>query len=83
MLREALKQELDRLNEDELQKIADFIRLISSSSSSATFPSEVPFWQRATPTERACEFRDWVSHLSKTSISLSDEAGSRESIYEE
>lgn len=78
MLRETLKQELDRLNEDELQKIADFIRLISSPSSSATFSDDVPFWQRATPTERAREFREWVSHLPKTNVSLSDEAFSRD-----
>lgn len=83
MLRENLKQELDRLNEDELRKIADFIHSISSQSNRAKFSSEVPFWQRATPIQRAREFREWVSHLPETSVSLSDEAFNRDLIYEE
>ncbi|MBD1926546.1 hypothetical protein H6F74_09860 [Trichocoleus sp. FACHB-90] len=45
--------------------------------------SSVPFWQRATPVERARELREWVSQLPKNSPSLPDEAFSRDSIYEE
>lgn len=82
MLREKLKQELDRLDEEQLQKIADFISFIESKSVRST-SSFVPLWQRATPTERAREFRDWISQLPVTSVSLSDEAFSRDRIYEE
>jgi hypothetical protein len=82
MLREKLKQELDKLNEDQLKKIANFISLIESQSSQVT-SSFIPFWQKATPTERAKEFRDWISQLPTTSVSLPDEAFSRECIYEE
>lgn len=82
MLREKLKQELDKLNEDQLKKIADFISLIESESAQVT-SSVVPFWQTATPAERAREFRDWISQLPTTNVSLSDEAFSRDRIYEE
>ena len=82
MLREKLKQELDRLNEDQLKKIADFITLIESESDRIT-SSFVPFWQTATAAERAREFRDWISQLPTTSVSLPDEAFSRDLIYEE
>jgi hypothetical protein len=82
MLREKLKQQLDRLNEDQLKKIADFITLIESESDRVT-SSFVPFWQTATPAERAREFRDWISQLPRTNVSLSDEAFSRDLMYEE
>ncbi|HEY9852480.1 MAG TPA: hypothetical protein V6D28_23615 [Leptolyngbyaceae cyanobacterium] len=82
MLREKLKQELDRLNEDQLKKIADFISLIDSEANQLT-SSFVPFWQTATPSERAREFRDWISQLPTTNVSLSDEAFSSDRIYEE
>jgi Asp-tRNA(Asn)/Glu-tRNA(Gln) amidotransferase B subunit len=39
-------------------------------------------WQRATPSERAREFREWVLQLPKGSPSLPDEAFNRDSIYE-
>ncbi len=81
MLREKLKQELDKLNEDQLKKIADFIAFIEFQASLAE--SSAPFWQRATAAERARDFREWVSQLPKTSPSLPDEAFSRDSIYEE
>lgn len=82
MLREQLKQQIDRLNEDQLQKIADFINLIQSQSEQLT-SYKIPFWQTATPAERAREFRNWVSQLPRTGVSLSDEAFSRDRIYEE
>ena len=82
MLREKLKQELDKLNEDQLKKVANFISLMESQSSQVT-SSFVPFWQKATPTQRAREFRDWISQLPKTSVSLPTDAFSRECIYEE
>lgn len=80
MLREDLKKELDKLNDEQLRKIADFI--IDLEVQSGQIQSSVPFWQRATPPERAREFRDWVLHLPKGSPSLPDEAFNRDSIYE-
>ena len=81
MLREKLKQELDKLNEEQLKKIADFIAFIEFQAKQ--IESSTLFWQSTTPVERAKEFREWVSQLPKTNLSLSDEAFSRESIYEE
>lgn len=80
MLREDLKKELDKLNEEQLKKIADFIAFIEFQSGQAT--SLAPFWQRATPSERAREFREWVLQLPKDGPSLPDEAFSRDHIYE-
>lgn len=81
MLREDLKKELDKLNDEQLKKIASFITLIEFQSRQGT--SSTPFWQRATPVERAREFRGWVSQLPKNGPSLPNEAFSRDSIYEE
>lgn len=51
MLREDLKKELDKLNDEQLKKIADFIADLEFQSRQVT--SSVPFWQRVTPPERA------------------------------
>jgi hypothetical protein len=48
----------------------------------STWPKTVLFWQRATPTERAEDFRLWVDQLPKTNTTLADEAFDRGSIYE-
>jgi hypothetical protein len=80
MLRENLKKELDALNDEQLQKVADFIAS-AEFQTRHDLPS-VPFWQRATPAERAKEFREWVLPLSKGTHSLQDTAFSRDSIYE-
>lgn len=82
MLREKLKQKLDELNETQLKKIADFINSIELEPNRVT-SSYVPFWQTATPAERAREFHDWISQLPTTNVSLSDEAFNRDRIYEE
>ncbi|NJM86871.1 MAG: hypothetical protein HC847_06395 [Hydrococcus sp. RU_2_2] len=81
MLREDLKKELDKLNDEQLQKIADFITSLELQSEQIT--QSTPFWQRTTSTERSREFREWVSQLPKDSPSLSDEAFSRDTIYAE
>ncbi len=81
MLREKLKEELDKLNEQQLHKIADYIAFIDFQSKQVE--ASVPFWQKATPAERAKEFQQWVSQLSRNGVSLPDEAFSRDSIYEE
>ncbi|HIK14322.1 MAG TPA: hypothetical protein IGS53_03335 [Leptolyngbyaceae cyanobacterium M33_DOE_097] len=79
MLREELKKELDRLNDEQLKKIADFIAFIEFQSRQSA-PSS-PFWQRATSVERAKDFRQWISQLPKYDLSLPDEAFSRDTIY--
>lgn len=81
MLRDNLKQELDKLNDEQLEKIADFIALVEAQAKQAA-PS-TPFWQRASAAERAREFRAWVSQLPQNSLSLPDEAFNRDTIYAE
>jgi len=39
-----------------------------------------PFWQSATPLERANDLRKWVAQLPITKLSLSDEACDRANI---
>ena len=80
MLREDLKKELDKLNDEQLKKIADFIAFIEFQSRQVV--SSVPFWQRATPSDRVREFREWVLQLPQGGPSLRDEAFNRDSIYE-
>ncbi|MGB3292986.1 MAG: hypothetical protein WBB01_08375 [Phormidesmis sp.] len=80
MLRKTLKQEIDKLSDDQLRKIADFVSLIKVQAQQLT--KTVPFWQRATPVERAEDFRVWVTQLPETSIALTDEAFDRGGIYE-
>lgn len=81
MLRDTLKQKIDQLNEDQLQRIAEFITVVKRQTPSDE-STHVPFWQSATPTERAQDFRTWVEQLPKTDLSLPDEACDRASIYE-
>jgi hypothetical protein len=42
MLREDLKKELDKLNDEQLKKIADFVAYLEFQSRQAA--SSVPFW---------------------------------------
>jgi hypothetical protein len=76
--RETLKNEIDKLSEEQLEVVAAFINYQLRQVSVST-----PIWQKATPMERARYFREWVSQLPKNSPSLSIEAISRDSIYEE
>jgi nucleotidyltransferase/DNA polymerase involved in DNA repair len=80
MLREKLKQKLDKLNEEQLKKIANFIAFIEFQDQQVK--SSTPALQKITPAEQAKEFRQWVAQLPKNNVSLSNEAFSRESIYE-
>ena len=80
MLKDTLKQEIDSLNEEQLEKIAD---LITSLKSQDKDKRELkPFWQKATSEERSQEFREWAAQLPHNNISLSDDAFDRESIYD-
>ncbi|MEM9155812.1 MAG: hypothetical protein AAGB13_12400 [Cyanobacteria bacterium P01_F01_bin.33] len=80
MLRETLKQEIDKLNDSQLRRLADFIDSVKIQAQQLV--QVTPFWQRATPVERDADFRRWVSQLPKTSITLSDDAFDRSNIYE-
>jgi hypothetical protein len=81
MLREELKKELDKLDDEQLKKIANFIADLELQSRQVA--SSTPFWQRVTFVERSKEFRQWVSQLPKNNLSLPDEAFSRDIIYAE
>jgi len=79
-LRTNLKQELDKLSDSQLRRIADFVQLVKIQAQPV--PKFIPLWQRATPAERAEEFRTWVAQLPETRISLSNQAFDRDSLYE-
>lgn len=81
MLREEIKKELDKLNNEQIKKIADFIAFVEFQSKQVT--SSTPFWQRSTSVERSREFRKWISQLPKNGLSLPDEAFNRDNIYAE
>lgn len=81
MLRETLKREIDKLSDSQLRRIADFVALIKTQAQQ--LPNAIPFWQRATPAERAEDFRTWVSQLPETRISLPDTAFDRGNLYDE
>lgn len=80
ILRETVKKQIDSLNENQLSRIADYILSLKVQTKSVM--KTTPFWQNATPKERAKDFLEWVSGLNKTGLTLSDEAFDRGSIYE-
>ena len=80
ILRDILKQEIDMLDENQLSKIAEFIASIKAQTEQLI--KTAPYWQRATPSERSQEFRNWVAELPRTGLSLPNEAFDRDSIYE-
>ncbi|MGK7903944.1 MAG: hypothetical protein AB4352_21565 [Hormoscilla sp.] len=78
MLKENLKQEIDKLSDEQLKIIADLIA--SREFETGKLERVASRWQ--TPEERARDFRAWISQLPFNSPSLSDRAFSRDSIYE-
>ena len=80
MLRETLKHEIDTLSESQFSRIAVFVDLLKAQA--RNWMKTGPFWQNATPAERARDFRTWAVGLPKVGTSLSDEAFNRGSIYE-
>ncbi|MBE9100865.1 hypothetical protein [Vacuolonema iberomarrocanum] len=80
MLRETLKQEIDKLSDSQLRKVAEFMKAVKPQAQQLT--QAIPFWQHATPAERAEDFRRWIAQLPQTSITLADEAFDRGNIYE-
>lgn len=79
-LRETVKKQIDSLNENQLSRIADYISSLTTQAK--TVMKTKPFWQSATPKERAQDFVEWISGLNNTGSSLTDEAFDRASIYE-
>lgn len=77
--REAVKQQIDTLSENQLAQITEYI--LSLRSKRAKKRTLQPFWQTATPQERSQDFLQWVKSLQKTALTLSDEAFDRASIY--
>ena len=79
--KEDLKEEISKLDEQQISKVADYISSLKIRDSQAKL--DEPTWRRLTPAERAKDFRGWVSQLPKSGSSLPDEAFSRDNIYEE
>lgn len=80
VLREMVKQEIDRLNENQLSRIAEYIVYLQAETQNGV--KTTPFWESATPQERSQDFLEWVSGLNRTGSTLPDEAFDRASIYE-
>lgn len=79
MLKEKVKQEIDKLNEDQLRRVEIFIASIQLEAEK----SSVPLWKRTTPAERARDLEEWASQFPKTGGGLPDKACDRENIYRE
>lgn len=80
VLRETLKQEIDKLNEDQLVGIAEHIMSLKAQTQNGIKTG--PFWESATPHERSQDFLEWVSGLKGTGSTLPDEAFDCAGIYE-
>jgi transposase len=78
--RETVKREIDNLNESQLSRIAEHIYSLKAQAQKAI--KTKPFWDNATPKERAQDFLEWVSGLNRTGSTLPDGAFDRSSIYE-
>lgn len=77
MLKEKVKEEIDKLNDNQLKQVESFIASIQLEAEN----SAVPLWQRTTPAERAKNLEAWASQFPPTGGSLPDEAYDRENIY--
>jgi negative regulator of sigma E activity len=79
MLRDTLKQEIDQLSDRQIAQVADLVTQIKHQPAPQT--TSIPFWQQASPTDRAAHLRAWVAQLPQTGITLADAAFDRESLY--
>ncbi len=83
MLRETLKSEIEHLSEPQLERLAALIAQMKAPSQQTKLNGEdKPFWQKATPQERAEEILKWSAQQSRIGISLPDEAFDRGTIYD-
>ncbi len=82
MLREKLKKEIDNLSEEQLTKLADFFAVMKLQSGENQ--TSIDLKKQLSGKEKAEEFKRWVMQLPKNSnnSSLTDEAFSRENIYD-
>ncbi len=81
MLREKLKKEIDNLSEEQLTKLADFFAVMKLQSGENQ--TSIDLKKQLSGKEKAEEFKQWVMQLSKNNnSSLTDEAFSRENIYD-
>jgi predicted secreted acid phosphatase len=74
MLKDTLKKEIDNLNEEQLKKIADFVTLLKAEDKQKDEEFE------AIANKLAEDFKMYVG---QNILNLSDDAVSREGIYEE
>ena len=81
MLREKLKKELNNLSEEQLTKLADFFAVMKLQSGKNE--TSIDLKKQLSGKEKAEEFKQWVMQLPKNNnSSLTDEAFSRENIYD-
>jgi hypothetical protein len=80
MLRETLKQEIDTLDDRQIAQIADLVTQLKTQTKPQT--ESMPFWQQASPADRAAHLRAWVAQRPQTGITLPDAAFDRATIYE-
>jgi hypothetical protein len=79
MLRETLKQEIDTLDDRQVAQIADLVTQLKTPA--PPHQAALPFWQQASPADRAAHLRAWVAQLPQTGITLPDAAFDRATIY--
>ncbi|MGG6268030.1 hypothetical protein ACQ4M3_15435 [Leptolyngbya sp. AN03gr2] len=79
MLKEKVKQQIDKLNEEQLKQVESFIASIELESEKTQ--ASLQSWDAVTPEEWVKSFQQWTAQLPKTGVSLPDEAFDRESIY--
>lgn len=79
MLKEKVKQEIDKLNDEQLKQVESFIASIQAQFEQSQTPKR--FWETATKEEWLKSFHEWVEQFPKTEVILPDEAFDRESIY--
>jgi hypothetical protein len=80
MLRETLKQEIDALDDRQVAQIADLVTQLKTQATPQM--AALPFWQQASPADRAAHLRAWVAQLPQTGMTLPDAAFDRETIYD-
>ena len=73
--------QMQALHEAAVARLLENTEEISKSKESPVSANKIPFWQRATPSERADELLEWVAQLPETNLTLPDEAFDRSSIY--
>ncbi|MBE9012258.1 hypothetical protein IQ250_18840 [Pseudanabaenaceae cyanobacterium LEGE 13415] len=79
MLKEKVKQQIDKLNDEQLKQVESFITAIQVQSEQSQTSKR--YWETATKEEWLKSFHEWTQQFPKTEVILPDEAYDRESIY--